>query len=116
MGKKALIEGTNVVQVSEETFEVHPSLVWVDCSDDVEYGWEYDGQSFIDPASLANVLSDDEKLDELRLHRNSLLLETDYFALSDNTLSAEMTTYRQALRDITDTYASLDDVVWPTKP
>jgi hypothetical protein len=25
-------------------------------------------------------------------------------------------TYRQTLRDITDTYTSLDDVVWPEKP
>jgi hypothetical protein len=31
-------------------------------------------------------------------------------------MSAAMTTYRQALRDITETYTSLDDVVWPTKP
>jgi len=27
-----------------------------------------------------------------------------------------MTTYRQALRDITDSATSLEDVVWPTKP
>ena len=31
-------------------------------------------------------------------------------------LRAERTAYRQALRDITDSYTSLDDVVWPTKP
>ena len=52
----------------------------------------------------------------LRMERDRLLAETDYLALSDNTLSAEMTTYRQALRDITNSYTSLDDVVWPTKP
>ncbi len=52
----------------------------------------------------------------LRAERNQLLADTDYLALSDNTLSTEMTTYRQALRDITDSYTSLDDVVWPTKP
>ena len=31
-------------------------------------------------------------------------------------MSDEMKTYRQALRDITKTYKTLDDVKWPTKP
>jgi protein tyrosine/serine phosphatase len=57
-----------------------------------------------------------ESLQMLRQERNAKLAETDYLALSDNTLSSEMSTYRQALRDITDTYQSLDTVVWPTKP
>jgi len=58
----------------------------------------------------------DRDLAALRAERDQRLAETDYLALSDNTLSAEMTTYRQALRDITNSYTSLDDVVWPTKP
>jgi len=57
-----------------------------------------------------------ESLQMLRQERNTKLAETDYLALSDNTLSSEMSAYRQALRDITDTYQSLDTVVWPTKP
>ena len=57
-----------------------------------------------------------EPLKELRQERDRKLAETDWTALSDVTQSAEMTTYRQALRDITETYTSLDDVVWPTKP
>ena len=57
-----------------------------------------------------------ESLQMLRQERNAKLAETDYLALSDNTLSTEMSAYRQALRDITDTYSSLDDVVWPEKP
>jgi len=52
----------------------------------------------------------------LRKERNALLALTDWWALSDLTMTAAQTTYRQALRDITDTYTSLDDVVWPTKP
>ena len=55
-------------------------------------------------------------LEQLRIERNRLLAETDYLALSDQTLSVEMTTYRQALRDITKTATSLDDVSWPEKP
>ena len=57
-----------------------------------------------------------EPLKLLREKRNALLAETDWWANSDLTMTAEQTAYRQALRDITDTYTSLDDVVWPTKP
>jgi len=57
------------------------------------------------------------KLDKLRAERNRLLAETDWWDMSDTpTMTAAQTTYRQALRDITDTYQSLDTVVWPTKP
>ena len=57
------------------------------------------------------------KLSELRTERNRLIAETDWWAMSDTpTMTSEQTTYRQALRDITNTYSSLDDVVWPTKP
>lgn len=52
----------------------------------------------------------------LRNERNRLIAETDWWASSDLTMTSAQTTYRQALRDITDTYSSLDDVVWPTKP
>lgn len=55
----------------------------------------------------------------LRAKRDAKLAETDYLALSDNTLSAEMTTYRQALRDITndlETVADVEAVIFPTKP
>jgi len=57
-----------------------------------------------------------EPLRYLRAERNRLIAETDWWASSDLTMTAEQTAYRQALRDITDTYTSLDDVVWPTKP
>ena len=57
-----------------------------------------------------------EPLKLLREERNRRIAETDWWASSDLTMSAERTAYRQALRDITDSYASLDDVVWPTKP
>lgn len=54
--------------------------------------------------------------DEIRAERDRLLAETDYLALSDNTMSAAMTTYRQALRDITDQAGFPTSVTWPTKP
>ena len=52
----------------------------------------------------------------LREERNKRLAETDWWAVSDRTMTSEQTTYRQALRDITDSATSLDDVTWPTKP
>mgnify|MGYP003124608770 FL=1 len=58
-------------------------------------------------------------LQKLREKRNRLLAETDYLALSDNTLSSDMTTYRQALRDLPsgkDTVAKCENAVFPTKP
>ncbi len=61
----------------------------------------------------------DRAIADLRQKRNSLLTATDYLALSDNTLTSAMTTYRQALRDITDGLTTLDEVnavTFPTKP
>ena len=58
-------------------------------------------------------------LEELRSKRNRLLAETDYLALSDSTLSSDMTTYRQALRDLPagkNTVAKCEGATWPTKP
>ena len=52
----------------------------------------------------------------LREERNRLIAATDWWAGSDHTMTAAQTTYRQALRDITDNATSLDDVTWPTKP
>ena len=52
----------------------------------------------------------------LRAERNQRLANTDWWASSDLTMTEAQTAYRQALRDITETYTSLDDVVWPEKP
>ena len=58
-------------------------------------------------------------LARLREKRNRLLTETDYLALSDNTLSDDMRTYRQELRDLPDgkdTVEKCENATWPTKP
>jgi len=58
-------------------------------------------------------------IETLRGTRNALLKDTDYLALSDQTMTAEMTAYRQALRDITNgltTVEQINAVVWPEKP
>ena len=53
-----------------------------------------------------------------RTKRDGLLADTDYFALTDVTMDAAMTSYRQALRDITAhaNWPNLADADWPTKP
>ena len=61
----------------------------------------------------------EEKMVFLRMERNNLLAQTDYLAFSDQTMSSEMKTYRQALRDITNgltTVADVEAVVFPEKP
>ena len=58
-------------------------------------------------------------LTRLREQRDAKLAETDYLALSDNTLADNMKTYRQELRDLTDgldTVTKVNNVTWPTKP
>ena len=55
----------------------------------------------------------------LRARRNRLLAETDFYALSDVTMSDDMKTYRQELRDLPegkDTVEKCNNVTWPTKP
>lgn len=58
-------------------------------------------------------------MQNLRQTRNNLLKETDWMANSDVTMSSEMATYRQELRDLTNgltTVEQVDAVIWPTKP
>ena len=61
----------------------------------------------------------DRAMANLRQKRNALLSATDYLALSDNTLSSDMSTYRAALRNITENLTTVDEVEaveFPTKP
>ena len=56
---------------------------------------------------------------DLRAKRNRLLAETDFYALSDVTMSSDIETYRQNLRDLPDgkdTVAKCTDATFPTKP
>ena len=61
----------------------------------------------------------DRAMANLRQDRNRKLAETDFYALSDVTMSEDMTTYRQNLRDITEgltTVEEVEAVEFPTKP
>jgi len=55
----------------------------------------------------------------LRIERDQKLTETDYFALSDVTMSDDMTVYRKALRDLPASYDNssvVGTITWPSKP
>ena len=62
------------------------------------------------------------KLDEVRAERNVKLSETDWVVIKEREEGgsvknfADWKTYRQELRDITDSATSLEDVTWPEKP
>ena len=65
------------------------------------------------------IVEFDMAMEDLRTKRNNLLKETDHYALSDQTLSDDMRTYRKSLRDITNGLTTVEDVnsvTWPTKP
>jgi len=65
------------------------------------------------------IVEFDMAMEDLRTKRNRLIADTDHYALSDQTLSDDMRTYRQSLRDITNNLNTVEDVnsvTWPTKP
>ena len=100
----------------EAIFALHPSVVNI--TGDIAYdangnvvAWNADAV-----ATKETELENAYKLKQLRTERNRRLVETDHYGLSDQTMTSDMSTYRQALRDITKSATSLDDVTWPEKP
>ncbi len=63
-------------------------------------------------------ISNEEQAEMMRSLRDDYLAQTDWWASSDLTMTAEQTAYRQALRDITShaNWPFLNDDEWPTKP
>jgi len=80
------------------------TFTWVESDDALTQTW-----SIVDK-------SNEEKAEKIRAKRNGLLRQTDHHGLSDVTMSSEMTTYRQALRDIPQQTDFPTAVTWPTKP
>ena len=113
---KALILDGKVVDLVETEFEVHPSLTWVDATEDTEVGGSWDGSVF----GPRDNRTDAQKLENawayLRDVRNMKLAETDWWAVGDRVTSAEETAYRQALRDLPANTTDPENPVWPTKP
>ena len=71
-------------------------------------------QALVDAAAIE--VAAEQALKALRTRRNQILAETDYLALSDQTMTAEMQAYRQGLRDLPANSEDPANPVWPTKP
>ena len=96
----------------------------------IVYGHDLDTCRIVWGTGTAEISKDDIRaklpeaefkvaLNDLRIQRTRLLQATDWYALSDVTMSDNMKTYRQALRDITNgltTTAEVKAVTFPTKP
>ena len=117
---KAAVQNGVVVDIHPENgYECHPSITWVDCDDKVKHGWTYDGKTFKtnEPSFTA-----EEELDRLRAKRNAILQASDWVVIKEREEGGTVTnfaawkTYRQKLRDITNTYKTLAKVKWPTAP
>ena len=95
----------------------YPNVVTID---DGTGAFDADGnqialdQSLVDAAAAELVT--ENAWSDLRAKRTKLLAETDYLALSDATLSADMQTYRQALRDLPANTSDPANPTWPVKP
>ena len=104
--------------------KINPNAEFTVIGDDIntcEIEW-HNGTTPISKADIQaqfTAVEFDMAMEDLRSKRDNLLKDTDHLALSDQTLSTEMTTYRQSLRDITNgltTKDQVDAVTWPTKP
>tara|TARA_B100002019_G_scaffold112790_1_gene97120 strand:- start:47 stop:427 length:381 start_codon:yes stop_codon:yes gene_type:complete len=77
-----------------------------------------DGNIVAEDYAMPQELITESKWEEVRVERNRLLTESDWTQNPDvpETTRNAWQPYRQALRDITNTYSSPNDVVWPTEP
>ena len=76
-------------------------------------GWSYVDGVFTEPA---DTRTDAELAEDARGQRNTKLAATDWTASTDVTMTAEMTTYRQALRDVPAQGGFPNTITWPTEP
>ena len=87
-------------------------------------GKSYDPKQYVSSHFVGDDTAKDKRiLDEewvqIRKERTRLLGDTDHHALSDQTLSDDMKTYRKSLRDLPSDQSSktkYSDITWPTKP
>ena len=108
--------------VERAILRINPDAKISIINDDIDRITWLDGTTPISKADIQAQLSAAEldiSLDDLRYKRNALLAETDFHGMSDRTMSAEMTTYRQELRNLTNGVTTVEQanaVVFPTKP
>jgi hypothetical protein len=108
--------------IIEAILKINPSAEVIVNAEDFEQITWLNGTTPIPKADIEAqfpAVELDIAMADLRAKRNAKLAETDFHGMSDNTMSAEMTTYRQELRDLTNgvtTKEQAESVVFPTKP
>ena len=119
MARYAIIEDEKVTSVVEWNGDVN---VWsppegstaVVAGDSVGVGATYKDSTFT--ATAIASISPDANWVALRKTRNDLLTETDWWGVSDRTMTDAQKKYRQDLRDLPSTTSDPEDVIWPNKP
>ena len=117
----AVLESYNVHRVSNAAipaFDPKTEKLKADALPSLVNGAWVRGYTVSNLTAEEKTALDAETAESARTERNSRLSETDWWALSDVTMTAEQTAYRQALRDITShaNWPHLDEADWPTKP
>ena len=108
--------------IDKAILQINPNAEFTYKNDDINTIEWHNGTTPISKADIEAqipVVEFDMAMEDLRAKRNNLLKNTDHYALSDQTLSDDMRTYRQSLRDITNGLTTVEDVnsvTWPTKP
>lgn len=108
-----IVDGEEIERLEEQNL-FHPSLVFVECTEEVLQGWSWDGEEFSPPAPVLITW------DMIRSMRDDMLRQTDWVVLRayelDEPVPQEWKDYRKALRDITTDFADPSDVEWPEQP
>jgi len=111
-----------MINFSEALQSLHPGAKWRILGEEIYNNISWLDENIEKPTEQA-ILDEQARLsrlddwNSLRSERTKLLTETDYLGLPDlGGFSAEMTAYRQALRDLPANTADPANPVWPTKP
>ncbi len=109
------------MQLAQITDNVVTNIIAVDPSDIPDFCTDWPdathlkmGQTYDADVVAALILEEDTS--DARLLRNTLLAETDWWAVADRTMTTDQADYRQALRNVTDQAGFPTDITWPTKP
>tara|TARA_R100001129_G_scaffold24296_1_gene15684 strand:- start:9 stop:338 length:330 start_codon:yes stop_codon:yes gene_type:complete len=108
--------------ITEAILKINPNAQVSVVEEDINQITWHNGTTPIPKADIEAKIPEvefDQSMANLRRKRNAKLAETDFHGMSDRTMSAEMTTYRQELRDLTNGVTTVEQanaVVFPTKP
>jgi hypothetical protein len=110
---------TDRTQIDPYTvFEEHYASQFIEAPEEVEHFWTFDGTNWTPPPEPTI----EQRWEFVRFQRNGLLSQSDTNVLPDRWAAMtsekqqEWTTFRQELRDITKTFATPEEVVWPARP